>query len=192
MPLQTSNFSMFPTSNGLLGHVIYRSDQDNLDAVSADDYFGADDFIKQVLSDMQMPPILVMFMSEAGGPGSAILAPYVDGGQIKTIAAGGSDYSKLAEQNNVGTNWTDLATGLDDDDLITVTIEGASTAETGNVVNRSLVIRFGDLSTSGRWITVRTGGSRFEVRRVAAGQKVQVQRSTNVTASNRVLAYKIG
>ena len=118
---------------------------------------------------------------------------------IDTHATGGGGAVGQASQvtktqiTNVGETYTDLITGANDDDYYEVTFEGASSTETGNVAYRTIGFRFGDLSTSDRWISVRggSGGQRFDIKRVATGSKIQVKRSSNVDSTNSVTAYKL-
>lgn len=104
----------------------------------------------------------------------------------------GSPFTQVANASNVGTSWTDIGSGYNDGDWLMVTIKGYSGTETGNVELRSILDKFSMFSTFGRWVTIRGGkdGARFEVRRVASGNKLQVRRQGSIGGTNNVFVFK--
>lgn len=103
---------------------------------------------------------------------------------------------------NVTTTWTDLVSGASNDEFYVVNCVGSWSSEPGNVVSRSISFLFQDLDESTNtgnwpnskwWLSLRggTGGARFQLRRVATGGKIQVNRAGAVSSNNKVTAYRI-
>lgn len=89
-------------------------------------------------------------------------------------------------------SWDDLLTGLATDDMIAITFESAWSSETNNVTLRTVVIKFGHLSTSTRWVDIRggAGGARMQIRRNS--DKVQVNYAGAIDSANaKAWCYKL-
>lgn len=92
----------------------------------------------------------------------------------------------LGSLDDVGTSYTNLATGLGNDWLLAVTFQ----ENAGDKRSRTVVYKFGDIPTSGRWVMLKpSDGSRFQLKR--SNQNLQVLRSSAVESDNNAYAYRI-
>ena len=97
--------------------------------------------------------------------------------------------SELAEVTNFGSSWTDVVSGVSSGEYITI----AANETAGDRRYESWTGKFSDLSTTENWLVLNpNNGGRFEVRRVASGNKIQIQTQGSVNSSNvvRVLALR--
>ena len=120
--------------------------------------------------------------------GNGVTLTASDSAETVTITASGPTVSTVS---NVGETYTDLVTGLSDNNFVQITIEGAWSNETNNIVVRTVAGRFQDFSTSDRWISIRggEGGGRFMIKRVASGGKLQIRRAGAIASTNTIRAY---
>ena len=79
----------------------------------------------------------------------------------------------------VTASWQEIEDGFSADDVVEICSEGAYSSESSNIALTSCTFRFGDLSTSARWLGIRANaqGARIEVRRNGDAVEARTQGS---------------
>ena len=106
-----------------------------------------------------------------------------------TATGGPSHVSTLT---GVGDTFEDLVTGATASSFFAITME-VSVDYIANPILESILIRFQDLSTDERVVPIAGAFSdeAIHLRRVETDGKIQVKRSEHVSATNRIMAYRL-
>ena len=80
----------------------------------------------------------------------------------------------------VTSSWQEVEDGFSNDDVVEISTEGAYSSEANNIAMTSITQKFSDVSTSSRWLGIRSnaGGARIEIRRNGDAIEARTQGST--------------
>ena len=89
----------------------------------------------------------------------------------------------ISAKLTVTSSWQNIATGYADDDIVTVTTEGAYSSEANNIAMAGMTDQFSRIPTGGRWLGIRANanGARIEIRRNGQAIQARTQGSTSNT-----------
>ena len=116
------------------------------------------------------------------GPGGAILV-YVTGPSAWRSFGDPGIGPAVSAELDVTSNWQNIADGYADDDIITVSTEGAYSSESANIAMAGVTNKFNRFSTDSRWLGIRANanGARIEIRRNGTAIQARSQGQTAAT-----------